>query len=234
MTTFVLVPGAWLGAWAWEEVAARLTAAGHRAVPVTLPGLAERAGEEPVDGIGPESHVDAVVSVITREDLHGAVLVAHSAAAALAGPVAGRVPGRLARVVLVGAGPVPDGTCLADLLGPDAGQVLQAMAEEAGTPGLVPPPADEILGQYYPAHGMDADVLARFRARATGHPLGVYTGKVVRTGAGDGVPVTVVWCTGDGPAPAATGGEDVVEIDAGHWPMLTTPGPLAATLTGLS
>ena len=29
MTTFVLVPGIWLGGWAWDEVAAALRAAGH-------------------------------------------------------------------------------------------------------------------------------------------------------------------------------------------------------------
>ena len=45
MTTFVLVPGAFLGAWAWSEVAASLTAAGHDVRPVTLTGLAERAAE---------------------------------------------------------------------------------------------------------------------------------------------------------------------------------------------
>src|SRR5262249_10351309 len=45
MTAFVLVPGAWLGAWAWRDVADLLTKAGHDVASVTLTGLAERAGE---------------------------------------------------------------------------------------------------------------------------------------------------------------------------------------------
>src|SRR6266480_3700424 len=35
----VLVPGFWLGAWAWDEVAAALRADGHKVTAVTLPGL---------------------------------------------------------------------------------------------------------------------------------------------------------------------------------------------------
>jgi len=45
--TFVLVPGAWQGGWAWQPVARRLREAGYAAVTVTLPGLADgddRAG----------------------------------------------------------------------------------------------------------------------------------------------------------------------------------------------
>ena len=35
----VLVPGFWLGGWAWDEVAAALRADGHTVTAVTLPGL---------------------------------------------------------------------------------------------------------------------------------------------------------------------------------------------------
>jgi hypothetical protein len=37
--TLILIPGHWLGAWAWDEVMDRLTAVGRSAVPMTLPGL---------------------------------------------------------------------------------------------------------------------------------------------------------------------------------------------------
>ena len=41
MTTapIIPVPGFWLGAWAWDEVAAALRADGHEVTAVTLPGL---------------------------------------------------------------------------------------------------------------------------------------------------------------------------------------------------
>ena len=35
----ILVPGFWLGAWAWDEVAAKLRADGHAVTALTLPGL---------------------------------------------------------------------------------------------------------------------------------------------------------------------------------------------------
>ena len=43
MTTFVLVPGFWLGAWAWRPVTDALRAHGHDVYPLSLTGLGERA-----------------------------------------------------------------------------------------------------------------------------------------------------------------------------------------------
>jgi hypothetical protein len=43
MSTFVFVPGEWLGGWCWLYVAADLRAAGNTVVDVTLTGLGERA-----------------------------------------------------------------------------------------------------------------------------------------------------------------------------------------------
>ena len=38
-TPIILVPGFWLGAWAWDEVAASLRADGYDVTALTLPGL---------------------------------------------------------------------------------------------------------------------------------------------------------------------------------------------------
>ena len=45
MSTFVLVAGAWIGEWAWEQVTDQLENLGHTVYPRSLPGLAERIGE---------------------------------------------------------------------------------------------------------------------------------------------------------------------------------------------
>ncbi|MEV6839073.1 hypothetical protein AB0N17_31970 [Streptomyces sp. NPDC051133] len=51
MATFVLIPGAWLGAWAWEDTARALRGHGRTVLPLTLTGLAERAeAAAPVTG----------------------------------------------------------------------------------------------------------------------------------------------------------------------------------------
>ena len=43
MATFVLVHGAWHGAWCWRRVARLLARAGHEIFTPTLTGLAERS-----------------------------------------------------------------------------------------------------------------------------------------------------------------------------------------------
>src|SRR2546430_15689544 len=61
-TPIILVPGFWLGAWAWDEVADALRAGGHDVTAVTLPGLesadADRASITLAD------HIDAICEVV--------------------------------------------------------------------------------------------------------------------------------------------------------------------------
>jgi hypothetical protein len=65
MAEFVLVPGAWLGAWAWDEVALELRSAGHGAHPLTLSGLADKQGVP----AGQQTHVQDIVDEIEGHDL---------------------------------------------------------------------------------------------------------------------------------------------------------------------
>jgi hypothetical protein len=65
---FVLVAGAWQGAWLWESVTRELTARGHRAHPVTLAGLDERTDVDPAS-VGPQTHVDDVLALLKTADL---------------------------------------------------------------------------------------------------------------------------------------------------------------------
>lgn len=77
MATFVLVPGWWLGAWAWQDVARGLAANGGNAYPVTLTGVAERAAEATPD-VNVDTHVRDILEVIQARSLRDVVLVAHS------------------------------------------------------------------------------------------------------------------------------------------------------------
>jgi pimeloyl-ACP methyl ester carboxylesterase len=98
--TYVLVPGAWQGGWSWQPVARRLRAAGHDAVTITLPGLADgdvRTGLHLADA------VDHVVAEIERRDLRDVVLVGHSWGGYPITGAAPRVAGRLATIVYFNA-----------------------------------------------------------------------------------------------------------------------------------
>ncbi|MFE1786375.1 alpha/beta fold hydrolase, partial [Streptomyces sp. NPDC059506] len=97
MAEFVLVAGAWLGAWAWDDVVPELRAAGHGAHALTLSGLAERRGVP----AGQQTHVQDVVGEVERLGLRDVVLVGHSYSGIPVGQAAERIGDRLNRIVFV-------------------------------------------------------------------------------------------------------------------------------------
>ena len=58
----VLVPGFWLGAWAWDEVAAALRAEGHEVTALTLPGLESADADR--SSITMSDHVDVITEAV--------------------------------------------------------------------------------------------------------------------------------------------------------------------------
>lgn len=103
---FVLIPGYWLGEWAWQTVQVRLEQLGHPTNALTLPGLESTAARR--DGVTFADHVNCVAAAVGALPAP-VVLVAHSGAGAVTTAVADRMPASLARVVYVDSGPVPDG-----------------------------------------------------------------------------------------------------------------------------
>ncbi len=91
MTDFVLVPGAWLGAWAWKKITPLLEKKGHAVYPVTLTGMGERVHLASKD-VGIETAIADVLNVIKYNDLDELVLVGHSFAGKVVAAVADRVP----------------------------------------------------------------------------------------------------------------------------------------------
>ena len=98
----VLVPGFWLGAWAWDDVASILRADGHDVTALTLPGL--ESADEDRSKVTLADHVDAIAAAV---EAAGApvVLAVHSGAGAPGYAVTDRVPERIAHMVYVDSGP---------------------------------------------------------------------------------------------------------------------------------
>jgi pimeloyl-ACP methyl ester carboxylesterase len=98
----ILVPGFWLGAWAWDEVAAMLRADGHDVTALTLPGL------ESVDtdrsSITLSDHVDAICDAVKAAGRR-VVLAVHSAAGFSGYVASDRVPELIAAMVYVDTAP---------------------------------------------------------------------------------------------------------------------------------
>jgi len=98
----ILVPGFWLGAWAWDEVAAALRADGHDVTAITLPGL--ESAEADRSGIGVNDHVNAIVDAVEAAPSRP-VLVVHSATGFTGYAASDRVPEKIAAIVYVDTAP---------------------------------------------------------------------------------------------------------------------------------
>jgi pimeloyl-ACP methyl ester carboxylesterase len=241
MTTFVLVPGFWIGGWAWDEVAASLRAAGHRVHPVTLTGVAEKAHlATPETDL--DTHTDDVVRLIEQEDLHDVVLVGHSGGGMPVTQAADRIPERIKRVVYVESGPLPEGVSQFDTNEPQEQERLRA---EIGDGHLLPARGWDAAADPVLLAGLDEGTLAMLRERSTPHPLRAATQPIRRTGAGDALPVALVACVfpieqvramvAEGhPFFAAFQGGEIRGLPTGHWPMLSEPKRLAEILDELS
>lgn len=112
MKNFVLVPGGWMGAWAWEKITWRLQELGHEAYPVTLTGLDDPEGDH--SGIGVETHINDVLGLLEEKDLKDVVLVGHGTSGVIVEVVAERADARVDRVVLLEGNLAHDGKSTLD------------------------------------------------------------------------------------------------------------------------
>ncbi|MFI2209836.1 alpha/beta fold hydrolase [Streptomyces sp. NPDC020141] len=239
MATFVLVPGAWLGAWAWEHTARALREHGHTALPLTLTGLAEH-----VDRGGPgtdlDTHIADITEFVERNDVRDVTLVAHSYAAAPATGAAGRLGDRLERVIYVDSAPFTAGMCMLDLMPPQVADQLNRQVSASGDGWRLPLPPFEVLGLSSSLDGLDEGRRDALRSRATPHPFGTYTQRLDSPAEPrPGVDRVLVAChdfTGllDSGMPMLAYLNQPpwrrFDLPTGHWPMLSAPAELADVL----
>ncbi|MEY9996663.1 pimeloyl-ACP methyl ester carboxylesterase [Streptomyces sp. V4I8] len=226
MTNFVLVAGAWLGAWAWDDVAVELRSTGHSVHPLTLSGLAEKQAVP----AGQQTHVQDIVGEVERLDLGDVVLVGHSYAGVPVGQAALRIGDRLRHVVLVDANVAVDGETF--LSGWPSDEVRAAIKENNGV--WPPITAADCAGQ-----GMTDGQIARFVDGSTPHPGATLTEPAVMPRPLSELAGTYVKCLLDGDEPWGAAAEllrsdrwELVDMDTGHWPMFSQPRELARILHG--
>lgn len=242
MATFVLVPGFWLGAWAWRPVTRRLRAAGHEVYPVTLTGLGDRA-HLARPGIDLDTHATDIANVIAYEDLRDVVLVGHSGGGFPVAMVADRVPERLSQVVYVDSGELPDGMAQLDM-DPETRPAAERLIAEAGDGWRVPPP--DWYADSPEFAGLDTAARDLLTARSVAQPALTASQPIQRrpTPATDALPKTLIACTFPAaqvralaeqghPAFAALANPQwtLHELPTGHWPMLSRPADLADLLS---
>jgi pimeloyl-ACP methyl ester carboxylesterase len=221
----ILVPGFWLGAWAWDEVAEELRADGHDVTALTLPGLESADADR--SAVTFSDHVDAIIEAIRAAEAP-VVLAVHSAAGFSGYAASDRVPDRIAAMVYVDTAP-GKGALDADFDAVDKPMVWEEIEEGENLDGL----SDEQK--------------ATFRERAVPEPGALLREATELTNdARRDIPSTMI-CTGftseqyhtyarENPDWAFLAGIPELrnvkwlDLPTSHWPMWSRPRELAAII----
>jgi pimeloyl-ACP methyl ester carboxylesterase len=229
MTTppIILVPGFWLGSWAYDEVAGLLRADGHDVTVLTLPGLESADADR--SSITLSDHVDAIVRGVQAAG-RPVVLAVHSGTGASGYAASDRVPDRIAAMVYVDSGP-------------------SIAALDPNFEGAEKPFVWEEIAAEENLDGLSEEQLETFRQRAVPEPGGVLReAPVLENDARLDIPTTAI-CTGytsDDYKQAVAQGQtwlggfadlrDLawVDLPTSHWPMWSKPRELAAILSDVA
>lgn len=137
MSTYVLVHGAMHGGWCWRDVVPILSEAGHRVATPTLTGQGERCHLlTPETSV--QTHIEDIVNVVDFNDLDDLILVFHSYAGGLAGPVVERLSDRVRAVVLAGAFLQHPGESNFDVEPESSREMFERLAAESGDGWRIP------------------------------------------------------------------------------------------------
>ncbi|MFV8749898.1 alpha/beta fold hydrolase [Nannocystaceae bacterium ST9] len=234
MGTFVLVHGAFNGAWVWQRVARLLRAAGHEVLTPTLTGAGERY-HLLTPQVSLAMHADDVANAVFHEDLRDITLVGHSYGGAVITQVADRLADRLRRLVyLDAAAPVPGQSAS----GAFTEGTADVLADMSGTDWKLPPLPLAAVGVGDPVDGAWMD------ARRHEHPLPTLSQPITSTGEAAEIPRSYIVHTEKqalvalfGLDPLATfverakrEGWRMQSIAAGHDAMFTHPREVAEAL----
>lgn len=125
MARFVLVHGAFSGAWVWEPVADRLRSAGHTVDAFDVPGSGE--DQTPAEEVKLDAYAARICDALAARG-ERAILVGHSMDGVAITQAAGRCPARISLLVYVAAFMPQHGQSLVDLTHTPEGQDDQVQA----------------------------------------------------------------------------------------------------------
>ncbi len=228
-TTWVLVPGAWHGRWAFEPLCEALERMGHHPVPVCLAGVGERS-QDP-QPITLQTHIDNVIESIASTSAPVALL-GHSYAGMVVTGAATQALTPIAHLVYLDAFVPQPGDSFFSLMKP---AFVTSWRKRFTKEQRVPPMLST------KQMGIDNVILAReVDAKLTAHPLRPLEDALnYDVAKWNRIAKTFIRCTRN-PSfesmakKAQRLGCSIKTIDAGHDAMLSHAKPLAQLLHGLS
>ncbi len=238
MSTYVLIHGAWHGAWCWERVIPLLVSAGHTVVAPDLPGHGD--DPTPLKEVKLSSYAGRICEVIDAQ-AEPVILVGHSMGGVAISQAAEQCAGRIRLLVYLAAFLLQDGQSLKDAEAriPNTVVAPNIVLSEDGSSATVKP---EVIRRGFYGDCNDGDVqwaTSRLQPQATA-PI---VTPVRISGANYGrVPRVYIECLRDAaitpPAQkamyTAMPCQRVYGLDAGHSPFISMPDKLVEILLGLS
>jgi pimeloyl-ACP methyl ester carboxylesterase len=240
MANFVLVPGFWLGGWAWRDVEKILREKGHNVFSVTLTGLGERvhlgSAETNLD-----THVEDVVNVIKYNELENVYLAGHSYAGVVITQVADLIPEKIAKLIYVDTAPLPDGAALIDFYSPEQLAKFEKSINENGNGWRLSLPSREEFDDGKNLIDLTEAQLALIEKLAAPQPFNTARQRTsLKNPLRKDLPKLAIWCEDtseeilqflkDAP-PLFDELRDekfeFVDLPTGHYPMFTRPKELA-------
>ena len=236
MARFVLVHGAFAGAWIWDPVIEHLKAANHSAIAFDLPGAGD--DQTPVREVSLDACADRLCAALATT-IEPAIVVGHSMGGIVITHGVARCPERVAALVYVAAFLPKHGQSLLDLtrLPEGAGDQVQANITLEGDPPVAVMPASASRYALYDCCA--ADVAERAIKRHRPQPVAPFATPVsVGPGTIDNVDRYYVMCTQDRAVPQALQRRmvaenpcaEVIEISTDHSPQLSATRELAHAL----
>lgn len=233
MSTFVLVHGAYHGAWCWHKVASELEARGHDVFAFDLP--AHGVDTTPIQDVSFEEYVDRVCRAVSKPD-EAVILVGHSMAGMVITQAAERCPGEIESLVYLTAYLPPDDESMIDQRVEGSLISRSFVVDESRGVGVI---AKDKLEELFYADCSESDI-ALARALLRPEPLEPLSAPVSLSEAGFGsVRRVYVQCENDQAITidqqramiADRSADAVVTLQASHSPFLSIPTETAETLT---
>ena len=236
MARFVLVHGAFAGAWCWEPLAGELERAGHRVEAIDMPGSGE--DHTPLAEVTLDAYAERICQAL-RSQPQRAILVGHSMGGVAITQAAVRCREQVALLVYVTAFMPRDGQSLLDLawLPEGADDLVQANIVVEGDPPVATMPASAMREAVMA--NCTEEQLTWVNARVRPQPVAAFAMPVsIPSGSLDGLQRAYVYCSADRAIPPALQRRmmrenpcvGVVELETDHSPHLSATSQLAAAL----
>ena len=247
MANFVLVPGFWLGGWAWKDVTRLLREKGHEVFPVTLTGLGERVHLGTAE-TNLDTHVADVVNLIKYNELENVYLVGHSYAGVVITQVADKIPENIARLIYVDTAPLPDGAALIDFYSPEQLEKFEKSIRENGDDWKLSLPSWQDLDQGKNLQDLTEADKNLMEKLATPQPFNAARQKVsLKNPLRKDLPKLAIWCEDSSEEIRELLKQDLplfselkdenfefVDLPTGHYPMFSRTVELADLLVKAS